>query len=253
MRPAPGRSVDPQSTRRKRRGTAPTRNDLSRAGRPQPDLLAQVRLSVCLRRDQLVGLTGFEPAASSSRTRRATKLRHSPMRTSWPRPVGPQPAQPYRSSRGVSNRRSGGPGGQGQEGCLGPAGDADAGVRAGADTRRDVQPRARGVAVAGVGRVPVEALGPGVVEVAVGGEGADEREADLPAVGVTARSPRRSRRRRTGRGPAGTARGSPRAGRRRRPPQARRPGRAGRSGGAGRRRRRTRTTSRPPRARRAGW
>jgi site-specific DNA recombinase len=28
--------------------------------------------------DQLVGLTGFEPAASSSRTTRATKLRHSP-------------------------------------------------------------------------------------------------------------------------------------------------------------------------------
>ena len=26
----------------------------------------------------MVGLTGFEPAASSSRTRRATKLRHSP-------------------------------------------------------------------------------------------------------------------------------------------------------------------------------
>jgi hypothetical protein len=27
----------------------------------------------------MVGLTGFEPAASSSRTTRATKLRHSPM------------------------------------------------------------------------------------------------------------------------------------------------------------------------------
>src|SRR5690349_23729971 len=27
----------------------------------------------------MVGLTGFEPAASSSRTRRATKLRHSPI------------------------------------------------------------------------------------------------------------------------------------------------------------------------------
>ena len=30
-------------------------------------------------RHHTVGLTGFEPAASSSRTRRATKLRHSPM------------------------------------------------------------------------------------------------------------------------------------------------------------------------------
>jgi hypothetical protein len=29
---------------------------------------------------ELVGVTGFEPAASSSRTKRATKLRHTP----WP-------------------------------------------------------------------------------------------------------------------------------------------------------------------------
>jgi hypothetical protein len=28
----------------------------------------------------VVGLTGFEPATSSSRTKRATKLRHSPNR-----------------------------------------------------------------------------------------------------------------------------------------------------------------------------
>ena len=27
----------------------------------------------------MVGVTGFEPAASSSRTKRATKLRHTPM------------------------------------------------------------------------------------------------------------------------------------------------------------------------------
>jgi hypothetical protein len=32
-----------------------------------------------LLRDHTVGLTGFEPAASSSRTKRATKLRHSPI------------------------------------------------------------------------------------------------------------------------------------------------------------------------------
>ena len=32
-------------------------------------------------RHHMVGLTGFEPAASSSRTRRATKLRHSPIRS----------------------------------------------------------------------------------------------------------------------------------------------------------------------------
>ena len=41
---------------------------------PRPDNLAEGS-----NMKQLVGLTGFEPAASSSRTRRATKLRHSPM------------------------------------------------------------------------------------------------------------------------------------------------------------------------------
>jgi hypothetical protein len=30
-------------------------------------------------RQDMVGVTGFEPAASSSRTTRATKLRHTPM------------------------------------------------------------------------------------------------------------------------------------------------------------------------------
>ncbi len=31
----------------------------------------------------VVGLAGFEPAASSSRTKRATKLRYSPFGNSW--------------------------------------------------------------------------------------------------------------------------------------------------------------------------
>ncbi len=31
----------------------------------------------------VVGLAGFEPAASSSRTKRATKLRYSPFCNSW--------------------------------------------------------------------------------------------------------------------------------------------------------------------------
>ena len=35
----------------------------------------------------LVGVTGFEPAASSSRTKRATKLRHTP----WQSPPGTDP------------------------------------------------------------------------------------------------------------------------------------------------------------------
>lgn len=32
---------------------------------------------------RVVGLAGFEPAASSSRTKRATKLRYSPFCNSW--------------------------------------------------------------------------------------------------------------------------------------------------------------------------
>src|SRR4051812_45392709 len=43
-----------------------------------PDPLAWVRQSGDVLGHHRVGLTGFEPAASSSRTTRATKLRHSP-------------------------------------------------------------------------------------------------------------------------------------------------------------------------------
>jgi hypothetical protein len=46
----------------------------------------------------MVGLTGFEPAASSSRTRRATKLRHSPtfarVETLTSNASIPEPAEP---------------------------------------------------------------------------------------------------------------------------------------------------------------
>jgi hypothetical protein len=38
-------------------------------------------LNVTLTRHFTVGVTGFEPATSSSRTKRATKLRHTPYRT----------------------------------------------------------------------------------------------------------------------------------------------------------------------------
>jgi hypothetical protein len=38
-------------------------------------------LNVYLTRRSAVGVTGFEPATSSSRTKRATKLRHTPYRT----------------------------------------------------------------------------------------------------------------------------------------------------------------------------
>ena len=47
-------------------------------------------LSDGLSNNQLVGVTGFEPAASSSRTTRATKLRHTPL-----------PLQHYTLGRGV--------------------------------------------------------------------------------------------------------------------------------------------------------
>src|SRR4051794_27458046 len=36
-------------------------------------------------RQSMVGVTGFEPATSSSRTKRATKLRHTPRSTEPPR------------------------------------------------------------------------------------------------------------------------------------------------------------------------
>src|SRR6478735_6252195 len=47
----------------------------------------------------VVGLTGFEPAASSSRTRRATKLRHSP--PPGPRFQSGQRGRAYRSGQGL--------------------------------------------------------------------------------------------------------------------------------------------------------
>src|SRR5687768_5204403 len=82
-----------------------------------------------------VGLTGFEPAASSSRTRRATKLRHSP-------PPGPtirsgQRGRAYRSGeelpkspRGVGPRGSGG---------RAPPGERQVGDPAGGGHRLDVE------------------------------------------------------------------------------------------------------------------
>src|SRR3954454_9134310 len=50
----------------------------------------------------MVELTGFEPAASSSRTRRATKLRHSPIAAGGAR-SGRQARRAYRSVWGVPN------------------------------------------------------------------------------------------------------------------------------------------------------
>ena len=44
----------------------------------RPDRLTEGQLSALTGQAELVGLTGFEPATSSSQTKRATKLRHSP-------------------------------------------------------------------------------------------------------------------------------------------------------------------------------
>ena len=99
-----------------------------------------------------VGLTGFEPAASSSRTRRATKLRHSPNAFgSLPEPVewfDQRPAAPSAHRRERGERR------------LGAAAEAHLGVRRGPRAGGDVEPRRSRVAGSGVGRVPVQPLRP---------------------------------------------------------------------------------------------
>src|SRR4051812_32029824 len=117
----------------------------------------------------MVGLTGFEPAASSSRTRRATKLRHSPIagpRTpsgspaaaTIPEGEGPLEIGP-RTGRSV-------PGDQGEQAGLGAAGDPDPGVRAGPETRGHMQPRRARVARLGGRGMAVQALGARGLEVA---------------------------------------------------------------------------------------
>ena len=52
-------------------------------------------------RNYLVGLPGFEPGTSSSRTKRATKLRYSPQR------VSPRLDNPSRAARGHTKAHSG--------------------------------------------------------------------------------------------------------------------------------------------------
>ena len=109
----------------------------------------------------MVGVTGFEPAASSSRTKRATKLRHTP----WQSPPGgaatqedsrtsppPQSVRARRWQRGDCDRAgpdvapvgdctvSGVAGDEGQQRRLGPAGEAHRRVGRGAEPGRDVQP-----------------------------------------------------------------------------------------------------------------
>src|SRR3712207_4262307 len=48
-----------------------------------------------------VGVTGFEPATSSSRTKRATKLRHTPMARGLPRAVVESSRRPRQPPTGL--------------------------------------------------------------------------------------------------------------------------------------------------------
>ncbi len=60
-------------------GGADTRNAPDFSGAPLSVSLGSIYLDHGSSRSTLVGMTGFEPATSSSRTTRATKLRHIPM------------------------------------------------------------------------------------------------------------------------------------------------------------------------------
>jgi hypothetical protein len=80
----------------------------------------------------LVGVTGFEPAASSSRTKRATKLRHTP----WPAAHIVMRAAMHETSRAglpapnrVRTSAARRLGGEGQQGRLGSAGEPHRRIR----------------------------------------------------------------------------------------------------------------------------
>ena len=158
-----------------------------------------------------VGVTGFEPAASSSRTTRATKLRHTPWHVAEPgRPqrhpriadreapeIGPAARRPETQACGGHRlrRRAGrvATGDEGEQRRLGAAREAHRGVGRGAETGRDVQPRGvlRGVDVPArrrpapaPGHQRRDALGAAGVEVAVRDERAVEGHGELAAVRV---------------------------------------------------------------------
>ena len=115
-----------------------------------------------------VGVAGFEPAASSSRTKRAAKLRYTPAarnlsgcRAGLRQSSGN--TDPF--AHGISHARTGLAGNaryQGQQARLRAAGEPDRGPRRRAESRRDVQP---GPPVRGV---PVQAADPLPFDAAVG-------------------------------------------------------------------------------------
>ena len=107
-----GGSSKPKKTPGHARGLISTGTD-------QPTL-ADVFLADGSSKTVLVGVTGFEPAASSSRTKRATKLRHTPPPPGVPE--GPAVRQPAQHT-GRSERLR--PGCQRQQGGLGAAAEPD--------------------------------------------------------------------------------------------------------------------------------
>src|SRR5262245_45351194 len=109
-----------------------------------------------------VGVAGFEPTTSSSRTKRATKLRHTPMMRRASLAERSPPAE-------ISWD-------QGQQRCLRWAGEAKWCVRRGAQAGGDVQP---GVSIAR------QALGPPPIEIGVGDKRAEAWHANLAPMSVT--------------------------------------------------------------------
>ena len=77
----------------------------------------------------VVGLAGFEPTTSSSRTKRATKLRYTPVERD--ESTGPgSPNQNRHPPNGVATLYQLSQGtGQSEQGCLRWAGEANGGVR----------------------------------------------------------------------------------------------------------------------------
>src|ERR1700722_8060176 len=107
-----------------------------------------------------VGVTGFEPAASSSRTKRATKLRHTP--PDCPRSLAD-------------------PGYQREQRSLRPAEEPNRGIGRGAETSGDMQP---GPVLTVLTWVFVQAADHAPGDAAVRDESADAGKAHLPAGGV---------------------------------------------------------------------
>lgn len=186
-RPEPGRGLSPPTSPRPghRSGGAPSSRPSSlRLGEAPmhqiPSRSAFPQVGGDLR---LVGLTGFEPAASSSRTRRATKLRHSPPLPAWreargtlperrgdnesgmvdawhsalPRArAGDLPAGAGSQARGHLVSRGSGRRHQVHQRGFWPTGQPHPDVGIGAHPGRDVQPGRSRVTGRGVGGVPVQ-------------------------------------------------------------------------------------------------